>query len=125
MIRQRKAKKFKSANKSKQLAMALRTEAWVETDPARKSLFEQAADALEHKLPRGPKTNPHLQRQEDIELVERVHQLRKELGQSGSKNPATQAYEQIAVELGLGDGESARRTYQRALKRSQLGPTET
>jgi hypothetical protein len=111
-------------SRAKQLAASLRTEA-LESDPDRRSLLEAAADALEHKLRRGRSINPHLRRLDDIIFVERYHALKTALKQSGSKKAATRAFEQLAVEYELADGETARRIYHRAVKRSRLGPTGT
>lgn len=105
-----------------QLADFLRSEAWAETDRCRRLVFERAADAIEHKLPQGPKkADLDLQRNGDIILVERYYEIKRELVQGGSKRPATAAFEQLAVEYNFADGETARRIYQRALKRSRLG----
>jgi Asp-tRNA(Asn)/Glu-tRNA(Gln) amidotransferase A subunit family amidase len=107
---------------AKQLANGLRSQAWVEADPDRRALFEQAAAALENKRKRGRKPNSSLQRQADIVLVERYHEIKKEFEQKGLNNPATQAFEGLAKERGLkGGGETARRIYLRARKRSRLG----
>jgi hypothetical protein len=107
---------------AKQLANALRSRAWVEQDPVERSVLEQAADALDKKTKRGPKTNKHLQRQRDIVLVERYHEIKRKLEANGSNDPVGQAFETLATELELKNRESARRIYERAKSRSSLGP---
>jgi hypothetical protein len=116
---------MKTRMTSRQLATALLARARTETDPVEKAILKDAAEALEHKRPRGRKPNEHLHRQDDIQLVERYHELKKKLEHEGINEPAAQAFQRLADERGLQDGESARRIYSRAVDRSRLSPEKS